>query len=226
MGLFDWPFESPRSAIARPKARRNISLELRFDLELDERRRPRLRTRFSSKEIKVALDRDAASERDVKRLETRIGRLHASTVLTVLNPRVMHLQLPLGRYDIVGAETFVLQISEDAKFTIVVRVVNQGRLWKHAFQTQVVGEKPDDTTAGTNYRSLVEREAHSDHGKNFVFLSGNVANAFAGILKSVAWTFFWKKRAGFILIPAPAISFTAYLRARRAFTVWKLSGKP
>src|SRR5207244_2429510 len=96
VGLLDRPIESSRPAIAGQKTGRDFSLELRFDLELDERRRPRLRTRFSSKEIKVALDRDAASERDVKRLETRIGRLHASTVLTVLNPRVMHLQLPLG----------------------------------------------------------------------------------------------------------------------------------
>src|SRR5207245_6770432 len=154
----------------RPKSQRNITLALRCDLEIDEGCRPRFGARFSPKEIKAPLDRDAASERDVKRFEARIGRLHACTVLTVLNPCVMHLQLPLGRYDIVGAETFVLQISEDAKFPIVVRVVNQGRLRKDAFQTQVVGEKPDDTTTGTNYRRLVERVDHSEHGTHFVIV--------------------------------------------------------
>src|SRR5437899_8804905 len=170
MGLYDWPPESSRQPGGSEKARRNISLELRFDLQLDERSRVCLGGCFGPEEIKVASDRDAASERNIKRLETRIGCLHASTILAVLNPCVLHLQLPLGRYDIVGAETFVNQISEDAKFPIITGIINQSRFWEDAFQTQVVGEKPDDTTTGSNYRSLVKREAHSDHGKNFVFL--------------------------------------------------------
>src|SRR5437764_11540115 len=170
MGIYDWPFESSRQPGNREKTRRNISLELRRDLEFHERRRVCLGGCFSPEEIKVAPDRDAASERDVKRLESRIGHLHPSTILAVLNPCVVYLQLPLGRYDIVGAETFVNQISEDAKFPIITGIINQGRFWKDAFQTQVVGEKPDDTTAGSDYRRLVKRKAHSDHGKNFVFL--------------------------------------------------------
>src|SRR6266581_2110049 len=170
MGIYDRPFESSRQPGNSEKTRRNISLELRRDLEFDERRRVCLGACFGPKEIKVALDRDAASKRDVKRLEARIGRLHASTILAVLNPRVVHLQLPLGSYDVIGAVTFVKQISEDAKFPIITGIINQSRLWKDAFQTEVVGEKPDDTAAGSNYRILVKREAHSDHGKNFVFL--------------------------------------------------------
>src|SRR2546425_12836692 len=170
MGLYDWPPESSRQSSSSAKARRDLPLKFRLDLDLDERRRPRSRARFSAKEIKVALDRDAASKRDVKRLEARIGRLHASTILAVLNPCVVHLQLPLGGYYIVGAETLVNQISEDAKFPIITGIINQRRLWKDAFQTQVVGEKPDDTTAGRNYRILIKREAHSDHRKHFVFL--------------------------------------------------------
>src|SRR5207248_4898369 len=170
MGLYDRPLESSRQSISRAKARRNLPLEFRFDLELDEGCRPRSGARFSPKEIKVAPNRAAASKRDVKRLEARIGRLHPSTILAVLNPCVVHLQLPLGGYDIVGAETFVKQISENAKFPIIVGIINQRRFREDAFQTQVVGEKPDDTTTGSNYRSLVKRETHSDHGKNFVFL--------------------------------------------------------
>src|SRR5438874_1119714 len=170
MGIYDWPFESSRQPGNSEKTRRNISLEFRRDLELDERRRVRLGGCFSPKEIKVAPDRDAASEGDLKRLETRIGRLHPSLILAVLNPCVVYPQLPLGRYDIVGAETFVKQISEDPEFPIITGIINQGRFWEHTFQAQMVGEKPDDTTAGTNYRILVKRETHSDHSKNFVFL--------------------------------------------------------
>src|SRR5207249_5178425 len=125
---------------------------------------------FGPKEIQVASDRDASSELDLKRLEPGVLHLYPSTILAVLNPRVVYLQLSLWSYDVIGAETFVKQISEDAKFPIIPGIINQSRFWKDAFQTQVVGEKPDDTTAGSNYRRLVKREAHSDHGKNFVFL--------------------------------------------------------
>src|SRR5438874_13059101 len=148
MGLHDWASESSRQSGNSEKARRNISLELRFHLKLDERRRPRFRARFGPKEIKVAPDRDAASKRDVKRLEARIGRLHASTILAVLNPCVVYLQLPFWRYDILGAITFVKQISKYAKFTIIIGIINQSRFWVEVFQTQVFCEKPDDTNVG------------------------------------------------------------------------------
>src|SRR6266480_7277956 len=170
MGLYDWPPEGPRQSGGGEKARRNISLEFRRDLKLDERGRVCLGACFSPEEIKVAPDRDAAAERDLKRLQARIGHLYPSTILAVLNPCVVHLQLPLGRYDIVGTETFVKQISEDAKFPIIIGIINQGRFWEDAFEPQTVGEEPDDTTAGSNYRSLVKREAYSNHGEDFVFL--------------------------------------------------------
>src|SRR5438093_9055077 len=86
MGLYDWQAESSRQSGSSEKARRNISLEFRFDLELNERGRLCLGACFGPKEIKVALDRDAASERNIKRLEAIIGRLHASANLTLLNP--------------------------------------------------------------------------------------------------------------------------------------------
>src|SRR6266478_4273347 len=170
MGIYDWPFESSRQPGGGEKTRRNISLELRRDLEFDERRRVCLGGCFSPEEIKVAPDRDAASKRDLKRLQARIGRLYPSLILAVLNPCVVYLQLPLGRYDIVGAETFVKQISEDAKFPIIIGIINQGRFWEDTFQTEMVCEEPDDAAAGRDYRILVEREAYSNHGKNFVFL--------------------------------------------------------
>src|SRR5213079_1488493 len=74
---------------------------------------------FGPKEIKVAFDRDASSELDLKRLEPRVLHLYPSAILAVLNPRVVYLQLSLGSYDVIGAETFVKQISEDAKFPII-----------------------------------------------------------------------------------------------------------
>src|SRR5947209_14376890 len=137
MGLYDWPAEGSRQSGGSEKARRNISLEFRRDLELHERGRPCFGACFSPKEIKVAPDRDAAAERDLKRLQARIGHLRPSLILAVLNPRVMHLQLPLGRYDIVGAETFVIQISEDAKFPIITGIINQRRLREDAFKTKM-----------------------------------------------------------------------------------------
>src|SRR5438270_7020009 len=142
MGLYDWQAKSPRPAIGRSKARRNFSLEFRYDLELDERCRPRFGARFSAEEIEIAPDRDAAAERDLKRLQARIGHLYPSLILAVLDPCVVYLQLSLGRYDIVGAETFVKQISEDAKFPIITGIINQSRLWKNAFQTELIGEEP------------------------------------------------------------------------------------
>src|SRR5947199_4696306 len=169
MGLYDRPRESSRPATSRAKARRHLPLKSRLDLELDERCRPRPDARFSPKEIEVPPDRAASSERDLERFEAGVTRLRTDAVLAVLNPCVVHLQLPLGGYDIFGAVTFVKEISEDAKFPIVSWIINQSGFWEDAFQTQVVGEKPDDTTAGSDDRILVNREAHSDHGKNFVF---------------------------------------------------------
>src|SRR5712691_4383598 len=141
MGLSERAAKGSRRPGSGEKAGRNLPLEFRRDLEFDERRRVCLGARFSPKEIKVAPDRDAASERDVKRLEARIGRLHPSAIFAVLNPRIVHLQLPLGSYDIIGAETFVKQISEDAKFPIITGIINQSRLWKNALQTELIGEE-------------------------------------------------------------------------------------
>src|SRR5438874_2822342 len=155
VGLYDWPFESSRQPGNSEKTRRNISLEFRRDLELDERGRVRLGACFGPKEIKVALDSNAAAERDLKRLQARIGHLHPSLILAVLNPCVVYLQLSLGRYGIVGAETLVKQISEDAKFPIITGIINQSRLWKNAFQTELIGEEPDDTTTGGDHRIRV-----------------------------------------------------------------------
>ena len=152
------------------KARRNSPLKLRRQLEVHERGRPRFGACFGPKEIKVALNCAAASELDLKRLEPRVLYLHPSTILAVLNPRVVHLQLPLGGYDIIGAETFVKQISEDAKFPIITGIINQSRLWENAFQTELIGEEPDQATAGGDYRIRIERATDAEHAKDFIFL--------------------------------------------------------
>src|SRR5438477_1492733 len=170
MGVSYRAIENSRQPVLGQKTRRDFSLKFRFDLKFDERGRPCFGACFGPKEIKVAPDRAAAAERDLKRLEARIAHLYPSTILAVLNPCVMHLQLPFGGYDIIGAETFVKQISEDAKFPIIVGIINQSRLWKNAFQTELVGEKPDQSAAGGDYRTLIDRATHADDAEDFVFL--------------------------------------------------------
>jgi hypothetical protein len=99
---------------------------------------------------------------------------------------VVHLQLPLGSYDIVGAETFVKQISEDAKFPIITGIINQGRLWKNAFQAEVIGEEPDQATAGGHYRILIERATDAEHAEDFIFLEWESEKGFPGYIEIVA----------------------------------------
>src|SRR5438477_11144858 len=129
MGLFHRPIESSRPAIDGAKARRNLPLEFRFHFELDERRRSCFGACFGPKEIKVAPDRAAAAERDLKRLEARIGHLYSGTILAVLNPCVMHLQLPLGGYVVIGEETFVNQIYAETILTVISGLINIRGNW-------------------------------------------------------------------------------------------------
>jgi len=75
VGLYDWPLESSRQSGGSEKTGRDLSLEFRLDLNLDERGRPRFRARFSAKEIKVAPDSNAAAGRDLKRLEAGVTHL-------------------------------------------------------------------------------------------------------------------------------------------------------
>src|SRR5205823_1567709 len=105
-------------------------LESRFDLELDERCRPVFDTRFGSKEIKVPLYRAACAERDLKRFKAGVIHLHPSTIFAVLNDCIVHLQLLVGSYDIIGAVTFEKQISKEAKFPIITGIINQSWLWE------------------------------------------------------------------------------------------------
>src|SRR5438067_4027813 len=186
MGLYDWPPESSRQPGNSEKARRNISLEFRCDLDLHGRRRIRLGGCFGPREIKVAPVGDAACEPDVKRLEARIGGLPATAILAVLDPCVVHLQLPFWRYDIIGAKTFVKQLSEDTKFPIVTGSINQGRSREDAFQTQVVGEQPEQATAWGDYWIRIERATDAEHAKDFIFLERESEKGFPGYIEIVA----------------------------------------
>src|SRR5439155_21240509 len=150
VGLYDWPTEGSWQSSRREKTERDLSLKLRGEFEVDERGRIRLGACFGPKEIKVASDRDASSELDLKRFQPRVLHLYPSTILAVLNDCVMHLQLPLGCYDVIGAVTFVKQISEDPKFPIIIGVINQSGLRKHTFQAEMICEEPDDTAARGN----------------------------------------------------------------------------
>src|SRR5207244_9817147 len=78
-------------------------------------------------------------------------------------------QLPPRSYYIVREVTFVKKITKYADYAVVSRFINQGMFWEDAFETEPVREKTDDTTAGGDYRILIDREAHADHGKDFVF---------------------------------------------------------
>src|SRR6266446_3552813 len=147
MGIHDWALESARQSIDRAKARRNFPLEFRFGRESHIRRRIRLRARFGTEEIETAFDRAADVERDVERFEVRIGGLDSDAFLTVLHDRIVDLELRLRRDHVVGAVTFEKEISSDTKFPVVIRIVNQRRLWEDAFQPQMIGEQPDQTAA-------------------------------------------------------------------------------
>src|SRR6267378_8679209 len=152
MGLFHRPIENSRQPERGQKTRRDFPLEFRLDINLDVRGRPRFGARFGAVEIKVALDGTAAAELDFKGLKAGILCLNSCAVLAVLNDGVVDLQFPLGSYDIISAETFVIEIAKDTEFPIVSRTINQGRFWENAFQTELVSEQPDNTTARGNDR--------------------------------------------------------------------------
>src|SRR5262249_756477 len=84
----------------RLKVRGHLPLKFRLDLELYKGSRPRFRARFSPKEIEVPPDRAAGTKADFERLETGILALYTNAVFAVLNPGILHLQLPLGGYDV------------------------------------------------------------------------------------------------------------------------------
>ena len=70
----------------------------------------------------------------------RIGRLHSDPVLAVLDNRIVDLKLPRRRDDIVRAIAFVKEIAGETKFPIVIRIINERRFGKDAFQPQMIGE--------------------------------------------------------------------------------------
>src|SRR5437660_4316393 len=186
MGLFHRAIENSRQPERGQKTRRDLSLKSRLDLNLDVGSRPRFGARFSAEEIKVALDGTAAAELDVKGLKAGILCQNSYAVLAVLNPCVMHLQLPLGGYDIISAETFVKEIAKDTEFPIVARIINQGRFWEDAFQTELVGEKPDQSAAGGDYRILIDRATHADDAEDFIFLERETDEHFPGNVDCIA----------------------------------------
>src|ERR1700757_4175410 len=123
------------------KARRNFPLEFRLDINLDVGGRPRFRGRFGAEKLKLAPDGTPSAQRDLEGLKAGVPYLSACTVLVVLNNRVVDLQFPFGSYDIISAEAFVKEITEDTEFPIVIRIINQRRFWKDAFQTELVSEQ-------------------------------------------------------------------------------------
>src|SRR6266404_3479885 len=180
MGLFHRAIESSRQPERGQKTRRDFSLKSRLDLNLDVGSRPRFGARFGAEEIKVALDGIAAAELDVKGLKAGILCQNSYAVLAVLNPRVMHLQLPLGGYDIISAETFVKEITKDTEFPIVSQIINQGRFWEDAFQTELVSEQPDQAAAGGHDWVLIEATTETDDAEDFIFLERETDEHFPG----------------------------------------------
>src|ERR1700745_3086633 len=83
VGLPLWQTQDSRRPGIGEKPRGNIPLKLRRELDVRERGRPGLGGCFGTEEIKVAPDRDAASELDLKRLQPRVFHLYPSTILTV-----------------------------------------------------------------------------------------------------------------------------------------------
>src|SRR5207248_1966928 len=77
-------------------------------------------------------------------------------------------------------------ISLDTKFPIVTGIINQGRFREDAFQTQVVGEQPDQATAWGDYWIRIERATDAEHAKDFIFLERESEKGFPGYIEIVA----------------------------------------
>src|SRR6266403_4564587 len=180
MGLFDWPTESSRQSSRREKTERNLSLKSCVDLNLDVGGRPRFGARFGAEEIKVAPYRNAAAELDYKGLKAGILCLNSCFVLAVLNDGVVDLQFPLGSYDIISAETFVKEIAKDTEFPIVSQIIDQGRFWEDAFQTELVSEQPDQAAAGGHDWVLIEATTEADDAEDLIFLERETDEHFPG----------------------------------------------
>src|SRR5438046_7979251 len=83
----------------------------------------------------------------------------------------------------------------NAKLPVVARVVNQGRLWKHALQTEFVGEQPDQSAAGRDDWTLIDATADADHSENLVLLERESYEHFPGNVDRVAGDITLKIRA-------------------------------
>jgi hypothetical protein len=129
---------------------------------------------------------------DLKGLETRISYLHASSVLAILDDRIVQLQFLLRREDIVSTKARVVKLAEDPEVQSSLGLIDQCRLGKNRLEAELVAEEPDNAAAGRNRRVLINSPAQSDNGKDLAFLKGNVTIAFPGISKASQLTLSWK----------------------------------
>src|SRR5262249_9747888 len=143
----DRPFESARQSIDRAKARRNFSLEFRFDREPDIGRGIGFHRRFGAEEIKVASESATAIRSDDERFEMGIRDLKYRPILAVLHHWIVDHELVGRGYDVVGAVALIKKIAGDAKFPVVIRIVNQGRFREYTFEPKMIREKPDQAAA-------------------------------------------------------------------------------
>src|SRR5437588_1245110 len=107
VGLLHRPLENSRQSKRREKARRNFSLEFRFETEPDIRRGIGDGASIGAEEIEFPPYRAADSANDSKRLDAGILDQQSDAVLAVLHYSVVQLQFSLRRHDVVRAETFV-----------------------------------------------------------------------------------------------------------------------
>src|SRR6266576_3955643 len=199
MGLFHRAIENSRQPERGQKTRRDLSLKSRLDLNLDVGSRPRFGARFGAEEIKVALDGTAGAELDVKGLKAGILCQNSYAVLAVLNDGVVDLQFPLGSYDIISAVTFVKEIAKDTKFPIVSQIINQGRFWEDAFQTELVSEQPDQAAAGGHDWVLIEATTEANNAEDFIFLERETDEHFPRNVDGIAGNIILEIGAGIYL---------------------------
>src|SRR6266496_950569 len=166
MGLFHGPIENSRQPERGEKTRRDFPLEFRLRSDPEVRGRFRSLRLAGTEKIEIPQHRTACARDNCKRLKAGVLRLDPNAILAVLHNGIVQLQLLFGRHDIIRAVTFEIEFAKHPELPVVIRLVNQRRFREHAFKTQLVAEKPDDTAARSNYRILVNATAKADDAED------------------------------------------------------------
>src|SRR5439155_10750003 len=89
--------------------------------------------------------------------------------LAILDDRVVNLKLARWRDHVIGAVTFEKEIAGETKFPVVIRIVDKRGFGEDSFESEMIGEKPDQAAARRHDRIRINCAAGANHGKDLVF---------------------------------------------------------